>query len=95
MKEGDFINKLYLLSLIRKYGVNVVEYDIGLITISIATWNQYQDLFHDLMNESLNEPFIYSIKHNNGLVTIHYDESFLNDPFAIERLFILIEKYRL
>lgn len=90
-----FINKFHLLSLIRKYGVQLLDHAPGEVTVKISSWNAYEQKLNRVITYLQDEDDIYSIHVQDNIVNINYDPAIVNNDVKVKRLFALIDEYNL
>lgn len=85
--------KLKLITLAKKYGVEVEYFTHGYVVVRIHSWNQKKRKFTPFIEDLRDEPIIFNITANNGLVEIYYDANALENSETINRLLRILEKH--
>lgn len=94
-KEVRLINKFQLLSLITKYGIQLVKHTPGKVTVQIGAWSIYEDKLSHLIAQLRREDEIDFIEVNGNTITVQFNPEIMSDDVQVRRLLSFINEYDL
>lgn len=99
MKEEHTVlstkEQLHLLQLMLKYQVKILDYEPGKVTLSIGTWDEFEALFLQILEDLFANKLIHSYDIAHPEISIAFAEEMIHDATTIDLLLTYISKYQL
>lgn len=89
------LNKFYLLSLISKYRLQLIDYTPGEVTVKIASWATYEEKLREVIAHLQKDKAVYAIDVAGDVVHIRFDPEVMNEETKVNDLLGLVSKYNL
>src|SRR5699024_3076455 len=95
LKKVLLLNKFRMISLLNKYGVQLLHTEVGELSVHIGAWERYEEKLHTIIAHLREEKHIHRIDVADQTVTIQFEPSLIQDLTYINHLLTYIDRYDL